>query len=302
MIIVKLTGGLGNQMFQYAAAKKIALLHKTILKSDILEYQSGNLRRYELGCFELDLQVAVSEEIELFIGKDPKINFKKIKYKITRFFKEYKYIKQPQFYYQYHSGILASSPNTYLEGYWQSEKYFESIDQKIRHDFTFKSPLSGKNKILAEQIVNENSVSIHIRRGDYINNDTTNEFHGLCSIEYYKNSIRYMQENTDQPGFYIFSDDSDWVKENLRIENSPVVFVADNKNENSFEDMRLMSLCKHNIIANSSFSWWAAWLNANPAKMVLAPEKWFNPESRWYVQYKINTSDILPEKWIRISE
>jgi len=300
MIIVRLSGGLGNQMFQFAAAKKTALFHKVELKSDLAEYQINNLRKYELGCFELSLPEASVKEIKKIIPSGKSVSWKSITNKLFFRSGSYKYIKQPHFLFQYYPEIETASSSTYLDGYWQSEKYFKDIDSQIRKDFTFKESLTGKNEILSKKILSENAVAIHVRRGDYAINDTTKEFHGQCSVQYYQKSIDYILQKVEKPIFYVFSDEPEWAENNLKTITGSVKIVDYNKHNKSFDDMQLMSLCKHNIIANSSFSWWAAWLNTNPDKIIIAPKNWFNPESKWFKQYKINTADILPDNWIRI--
>lgn len=288
-------------MFQYAAAKKIAHLQSTILESDLSDYEDNDLRKYSLGCFKLDFKQASINEVNRAINNTSS-ELKNFTNRIRNLIHPYKYIKQPGFYFQYYSEIEKAGSYVYLDGYWQSEKYFKSVEELIRKDFAFKDILSLENKILSDKIINENSVSIHVRRGDYIANEITNDFHGSCSIAYYKNCINYIQSNVTDPCFFIFSDDPKWVTEHLKIENAQMIFVTHNSGDNHYLDMRLMSICKHNIIANSSFSWWGAWLNENPCKIVIAPDKWFNPESRWFLEHKIITSDILPDNWIKLSE
>jgi hypothetical protein len=178
--------------------------------------------------------------------------------------------------------------DVYLNGYWQSEYYFEPIKGILRKEFTLKEVLIGQNAELAERIKNSNSVSLHIRRGDYVDNKEVSEFHGTCSPEYYKKAIEFLKAKGDLEVF-VFSDDIQWAKENLRADK--INFVA--QNNPGYIDMNLMALCKHNIIANSSFSWWAAWLNQSPSKIVIAPQKWFADPGR-------QTPDIYPKNWIKI--
>ena len=181
---------------------------------------------------------------------------------------------------------------SYVRGFWQSELYFKSIEELIRKDFTFASEPTGSNKELAKAIATQQAVSLHIRRGDYVNIQSTNEYHGTCSIEYYQKAIEYILSNLSDPVFYIFSDDLPWVKANLDV-SAPHIFAEGNDATTNFEDLRLMSLCKHHIIANSSFSWWGAWLNPSKTKIVIAPKRWMNdPE--------FDSKDLIPKNWIRI--
>jgi len=193
---------------------------------------------------------------------------------------------------QYDVEILNAPKNSLFIGYWQTEKYFLPIQDTIRKDFTFKMPLEGLNKTLAESISSCNSVSMHIRRGDYVHNSETSKFHGVCSPEYYYEALEFIKKKSANIQLYIFSDDMEWVKVNMKFD-VPVTYVGNNIDNQSYVDMQLMSLCKHNIIANSSFSWWGAWLNNNPEKIVIAPSKWFNDSS-------INATDIIPEGWQKI--
>ena len=180
-----------------------------------------------------------------------------------------------------------------MSGYWQSPKYFNSIETLIRKEFTFQKPLDSKNLEILNLIKNTISVSIHIRRTDFqiIN---SNDIHGFCSLEYYDEAINYIHTNVLMSKFFIFSDDINWAKENLKVPMNSY-FVSGNTGEKSYIDMQLMSNCNHNIIANSSFSWWGAWLNSNPKKIVIAPKKWFSDE-----KMNAQTDDLIPAEWIRM--
>ena len=136
------------------------------------------------------------------------------------------------------------------------------------------------------------SVCIHIRRGDYVEDIITNQFHGVCNLDYYYRSIEYIASKIKNPYFFVFSDDPLWVKQNL-ILKYPCDYIDQNFGKKDYEDMRVISKCKHNIIANSSFSWWGAWLNINPNKIVIAPKNWFKSKA-------INTKDLIPESWFKI--
>lgn len=174
-----------------------------------------------------------------------------------------------------------------MYGYYQSEKYFKEITNIIRKDFTFPKPVDIINQKLINQIDNTESVSIHIRRGDYLNIPNTQN---ICSISYYKKAINLILKNISNPQFYIFSNDINWCKQHLQIDKA--IFISNNTGKNSFIDMQLMSCCKHNIIANSTFSWWGAWLNNNPNKIIISPNKWMNDTN--------GTGDIIPNDWIKI--
>jgi hypothetical protein len=280
MIITHLYGGLGNQMFQYAVARRIAYHGGEELKLDITIFAEYPLRVYELKYFQIEENFATQEEIAKL--KYNFFNRLKPLYKRT-------YIKEKHF--QYTPQISKLRRNVYLEGYWQTERYFKDIEDIIRKDFTVKTPLAGSNLEIAKKISEVDAVSVHIRRGDYVANPTTNEIHGVCGLSYYYDCIAKLASKINNPHFFVFSDDQEWVQENLKI-SFPVTFITQNGAEKAYEDLRLMSLCKHHIIANSSFSWWGAWLAPGKDKIVYAPSRWFNLD--------IDTSDLLPAGWIKV--
>lgn len=288
MIIVKVIGGLGNQMFQYAFYRSLKSKYSDV-KLDISAFETYDLHNgYELNkVFNVKEDIASENEInnllELPSSRGPLYKLRKKIFK-----KEKKYFMQKDFGYKLD---FLKTDNIYLDGYWQSEKYFSDSEDKILSEFTFKKKLINKNKDIAELINSCNSVSIHIRRGDYITNPEALKVHGgICDLEYYKNSIDIINKKVKNPRFFIFSDDMNWVKNNLYLENAS--YIDWNKNGDSYIDMQLMSLCKYNVIANSTFSWWGAWLNLNENKIVIAPKKWFNTNA--------NTTDLIPESWIKI--
>ena len=195
--------------------------------------------------------------------------------------------------YSYNASIENTGKDCFLSGYWQSSRYFMAIEFLIREEFKFQKVSDKKNVNKVAQIKNENSVSLHIRRKDFVNNKY-HDIHGTCSIEYYLKAVKYIADMIKSPHFFIFSDDIEWAGTNLNLA-FPYEFVSGNTGELSYIDMQLMSLCKHNIIANSSFSWWGAWLNRNPDKIVIAPEQWFVDESM-----NAKTTDLIPETWLRL--
>lgn len=292
MIVVKLIGGLGNQMFQYATARKLSQKKYAKLKFDTngLSLESTP-REYSLGVFNIQESFASLEEIEsLKNWQDDYISLilKKIGF-FPKIFTKKTFIVEKSF--RFDPEILDLKDNVYLQGYWQTEKYFEDVENVIRREFTLKEEYSIENKEITKEIKNSNAVSVHVRRGDYAKDQKTNKFHGLCPIDYYNDAIKKIAKKIEKPIFYVFSDDIDWVKKNLKF-NYPVRYVS-NGILKDYEELMLMSYCKHNIIANSSFSWWGAWLNSNPEKIVIAPKKWFNDPN-------VDTSDLIPENWIRI--
>ncbi len=286
-------GGLGNQMFQYAIGRRIALLRNTNVKVDVSFLNSDKFshtnRKFALDVFSTDIPITTESELYKF-NYIQKSNFKKSIQKKLPFIFPYYTIAEPG--HEYNEGILNSPKNSLLIGYWQTEKYFLPIQDVMRKDFEFKKQLEGGNKTLADKITSCNSVSVHVRRGDYVNNPETSVFHGICSPEYYYTGLKLIKSKIDNVHLFIFSDDMDWVKTNMKFD-VPATYVDSNPGDDSYMDMQLMSLCKHNIIANSSFSWWGAWLNSNLDKMVVAPAKWFNDTS-------VNVNDVIPEGWNKL--
>jgi hypothetical protein len=283
MIIVNVKGGLGNQMFQYALYRALGSKHKEV-KLDIHSYKNYGLHNgYELPeIFNIKDIYCTNKEMKKLADYNNNI-FSRIRKKLIG--RKKSDVQQEGFSYM---SSVFHKDNIYLDGYWQSEKFFIKSSQQIRYDFTFKKELDEKNKSFLLKIQNKNSVSIHIRRGDYI---TDKLLGNVCKIDYYKKAIEKMNKEVSNPLFVIFSDDIEWCKNNFNFINAE--FVNWNKGMDSYKDMQLMSSCKHNVIANSSFSWWGAWLNNNKEKIVIAPSKWFNDEN-------IDTKDVIPENWIKI--
>jgi hypothetical protein len=291
MIITNIFGGLGNQMFQYAVGRAIALRAQQNLKLDISGFKTYALRKYELDDFNIKAEIASIHEIKLLKeGKWHWINKLTQKMLNREIFINKKCFKEK--HYHFDPDISKIKGDIYLFGYWQSERYFIDFQDIIHNDFKLKKTLSTSSARYKDLIHSTCSVSLHIRRGDYVNNPITKNYHGECSLDYYRASVAVIKNHYPESKFYIFSDDLTWAKGNLYFIEQPV-FVELSQGTPDHEEMYLMSRCKHNIIANSSFSWWGAWLNQNPNKIVIAPNRWFNDPS-------INTSDLIPMSWLRI--
>jgi hypothetical protein len=291
MIIVRIMGGLGNQMFQYAAGRRLAAFHNALLRLDISDFVDYNLHSYGLSAFNIKESIATPEEIQLL--KEPessslKKKFKKLLRRPSKL--GITHIREKQ--YHFDPEILTMHDSVYLDGYWQSEKYFWDIADIIRNEFTVTLPQAGKNMELAQQITSCESVSLHIRRGDYVTDEKTNTIHGTCDLDYYARGVECLAQKVHHPCFFIFSDDPEWAEENLRITH-PATFVSHNGPKKNYEDLRLMSQCRHHVIANSSFSWWGAWLNQYPEKLIVYPNRWFKEK-------KFNTKDLIPSTWQRL--
>ena len=278
MLIVHLRGGLGNQMFQYALY--------------LAAVESGKNASLDLSHFNKDNQSTQYELGNTFsIHAAPLPLWEKVlvkaSWKFLHLLHQIPYKENDRSFGIFNKKVTALQ-FAYLKGYWQSEKYFEGISKTIRQHFTFPPFSDNKNKALFEQIVQRNSVSIHIRRGDYLKNN----LNWSLDIDYYNRAIQLIKEKVTAPIFFIFSDDTQWAEENIKDPNCH--FINWNKGDDSFRDMQLMSNCKHNIIANSSFSWWGAWLNNNEDKIVIAPDKWLSTME--------GTRDIIPDSWIQLQE
>lgn len=291
MIIIRLDGGLGNQLFQYAIARKLSLTAGTSLAFDTSSFQINKLRKYNLGNFNVEERFATPVELALF-GRRTEDSFKSKFYTLVGKLLGYCILNDKEFNYQ-ENIVATTKKNVFLKGYFQSSKYFEDISQILLKDLTISNKLFGRNLEVANQIKSVTSVSVHIRRGDYITNSKTLEYHGVCNIEYYLKAIEQLSSALGRIVLFVFSDDISWVKNNLKT-NFETFYVDHNGDEKNYEDLRLMSFCKHNIIANSSFSWWGAWLNTNPDKIVVAPKQWFADPGK-----NSHTNDLIPSNWIR---
>ena len=255
MIIPKLIGGLGNQMFEIAAAKAHALKNNTELKvcesGHVLPYQGFKFKKYKESIFRnIDTIDSIPSDIKKYT--------------------------EPGFHYS----KIPDGKHMFIHGYFQSEKYFKEYEKDIRHMFSMPKQIEEYIYRKYPKISN-NSVSLHIRRGDYVG---LQAYHGLQTIEYYKKAINLIGGDLD---VYVFSDDIDWCEENL-------LFAKRFVEEEDYISIYMMSLCQHNIIANSSFSWWGAWLNDNKNKKVVAPKRWFGKNG------PKDTQDIIPGEWFKV--
>jgi Glycosyl transferase family 11 len=292
MIIVKLMGGLGNQMFQYAFGRYLAEKHRAELKLDtrfLLDRtpRKGHriFRNYDLDIFRVQENFATEQEVFHLSQRSKNPFLDKVLNKILGLKRSY--LLEPHFHF---SETAYNAPdNIYLAGYWQAEKYFAPVQTIIREDFTYKNEMSIPAKDLLAQIKSTNSVCVNVRRGDFV----TNPFHGAFGVNYFQQADKIIRQKIADPAYFIFSDDIEWCKENLQF-LAPSVFVTHRFAGEKFQDyLRLMSACNHFIIPNSSFAWWAVWLNEHRDKIVIAPEKWFNDP-------RYDTKDLAPSGWIRI--
>lgn len=292
MIIVRLMGGLGNQMFQYATARRLAHYRKTGLRLDTTFY--GNMheadtpRHYDLDCYKISGRPATKAELERMLPQDFKAM---LAYRIKRWIGLDNRLRPlGEHSKSFHEVVLRARKNTYLVGWWQNEKYFTDIRDILLSEFTPKKLSAYARKMLAG-IKKGNSVSIHVRRSDYISNKYANKEHGVMPLSYYEAAASYIQKRVPSAQFFIFSDDIAWCRKNFKFDDA--VFV-EARGQQACEDIYLMRHCQHNIVANSSFSWWGGWLNDSPDKIVIAPRTWFQNEQ------SNQETEIVPKSWTRL--
>lgn len=293
MIIAEVVGGLANQMIIYAAARALAEHKNTELKLDLGTLQKDKLRKYQLHHLNISAGLASLDDIAK-IRRSSKIKLiektkKKIRKKLN--------LNVPYIYHEpscsYDEHFWSLPDDVYIGGNFISTKYFDSIKSILIKEFAVKSALSRATEEMCETMKNCESVSIHVRRGDFASNPHTNEFHGLIDVDYYSRAMRHIESRITNPSYFLFSDDVGWARENV-VSVQPITFVDHVGQEDAYEDMYLMKNCKHNILANSGFGYWGAWLNENKHKIVVAPKKWF-------ANNEINSLfDLIPIEWIRL--
>ena len=276
--IVEISGGLGNQMFQYAFGYSISKHYNCKVVLDLYMYDNNLTRGYELNKFNIINNDSITYKYEkgfinrALINKIRKVKSIGLLTKRNKEHKEYTYDESVYF---------MKDKKVHFSGYWQSEKYFRKYKNEIYEMFTLKDPISQSCEEILNNINKENSVAIHIRRGDYI------EIGCNLDVEYFQDAIKYIENNIENPVFYVFSDDIEWVKDKFDNTNK-YKFISNSKNLTMIEEFYLMSSCKNQIISNSSFSWWAAWLNKNDDKLVIVPK------------FSVWSGDFYPDEWIKI--
>jgi hypothetical protein len=296
MILVSVRGGLGNQMFQYACGRAIAQKLNASLKLD-LDFYFKNTdnkdlteRGFELNRFNIQTEPAPENEIKRFVPVNLHPNkYHYIFYKIKRLItKKHLFLEKTPLVFD--PFINQVSEETYLSGYWQSELYFKDVSLLIRQELSLKVELSPKAKQILSQIEGCNAVSLHIRRGDFLNQKNI-KIHGILSADYYMQAVDIIFSKLTDPYFFIFTDDIAWVNNNFHLQAAHII-VNRETSDKGYEDLWLMSKCKHHIVANSSFSWWGAWLDSNEKKIVIAPKSWI-------VNMPAN-ANIIPKDWISL--
>jgi len=300
MVIMKIHSGLGNQMFQYATGRAVAERMGVELKLDISSFQEDHGRRYELDRFAIGARVASREDIRSLTGLLGPRNGKTAE-TIRRLCRHMgflspvvtgSYVRERGFHFD--PAVLALEDPVYLTGKWQSERYFRDIASILREELQLKSQLPQDRDMAQQMESNESSVSVHVRRGDYVAPSEGRRVHMVLPIEYYKKAIAYVYGRVEQPQFFLFSDDLPWVKENLHLDNATIVQARGS--DRGPRELVLMSRCRHHIIANSTFSWWGAWLTRDTRGVICAPDTWFTP----YGLQTRRTDDLYPLTWVRL--
>jgi hypothetical protein len=279
IVIVRLAGGLGNQLFQYAAGRALARARGARLLLDVSGYDNERLgRQYRLDRFRVRARAIRSGGL---LGR--------VRRRVQRCLPQrWRRLVFTEEKLSFDSRLLEIDRSVELRGYWQSERYLAGIAPMLRQELTFRDPPAGANAALAKEIAGVEAVCVHVRRGDYV----TNSSHVVLPAAYYRSAVEHIKETVPAPHYYVFSDAIPWCREHLPLPG-PATFVDHNGPEADYEDLRLMSLCKHHVIANSSFSWWGAWLAEWPEQVVVAPGQWFANPSR-------TTHHLIPDRWERL--
>ncbi len=281
-------------MFQYALGRTIALRHGTTLRFDLQGVKADVVRAYGLPVWRIAGEPA---------GRTDLLRMRVLDQVSRTLRPSAPYYGRPKVMereFPFDGNVLKAKRDCWLFGYWQSEKYFEAVADQIRTDFTPASEISGNSRVLEREVLaaGSRSVFLHIRRGDYVHYAPNLRLHGSCSIEYYLRAAALIAQQVHDPHFFAFSDEPEWVRNNLRLPYRTTI-VSHNKPGDAFrvgsehEDLWLMSRCRHAVLANSSFSWWGAWLNSERERIVVAPRRWLGT-------LKHDTRDLIPERWIRM--
>lgn len=276
MIVTKLISGLGNQLFQYAVGRHLSLMHDTELKIDASFFDEQNFRSYKLNHYNIKGNLITQKELSAFLARYrysalvDKI-YRRLEPRIPK--RYHRYFREKE-WWVYEPELFHTGHSVCIDGYWQHYKYFENIHPRIFEELTLVSPYPIEAQSILYTIESDlNSVALHIRRGDYVTDVNAQKMMGVLPLDYYNQAIGYIKTKVKKPTFYIFSDDLQWAAENLRLD-APMILVDVAEGKLDYIELDLISKCRHAIIANSSFSWWGAFLNRNPDKVVVAPAQW----------------------------
>ena len=269
-LIVELRSGVGNQLFQYATGRAVSLRLGVPLVLDTGYVDDRGLRPFSLNHFNIAAELLPDTSRRYLFGYPI---FSRLR--IIRAALQGKYLAFEKVGFE--PRIFTSRPGTLFLGYWQCEDYFRSVEPQLRQDLNFRAPPPQESELWLKRIANTLSVSVHVRRGDYVPAPGQGSVFANCSPDYYWRAAMLIAERTESElEFFLFSDDPKWALENIKLPGKTHV-IDHNGTLTAHEDMRMMAACKHNIIANSTFSWWGGWLNPNPSKIVVAPKTWYLP-------------------------
>jgi len=304
VIVAKVQGGMGNQMFQYALGRRLANEQGTEVGLDLTllldrrPHKDFVFRNYDLDLFNVRARILANEEVwdHIRVPQSRLLNRKTVipylnRWRRLRNRDAYLLVKERAFTFD--PSILALRGNIYLDGYWQSPKYFAPIADELKADFALKEPLPVRVRELADRISAVNALCINARRGDFVSLKGTAELHGACGMDYFQRALETIVPIIGPPEIFVTSDDIAWCRENMRFGYPTTVLDHDWAGPRFSHYLELMARCRHFIIPNSTFAWWAAWLATYPDKVVVAPFAWFRDQS-------LDTSDLFPATWIRV--
>ena len=294
MIVVKIQGGLGNQMFQYAMGRSVALGRSATLLLDRSSYAKHRSRAYQLNVFAVEQRFATPEDLAKLRGPGYRSVRRRLFFLRHMAFRPY--YRQPVFHerrhYEFDPHVFDATGDVYFVGGWQHWRYFSATEDLIRRELTLQVELTPAGRRFAELIEGQCSVAVHVRRGDYVSVAKYRDRYASCGLEYYRRAAAMMREQVGGPHFFVFSDDPEWAREHLDFLD-PMTVVSGGDALPDYEDLWLMGQCRHFIIANSSFSWWGAWLGSDPNKVVIAPNEWLRGDG-------LTGADMCPPAWQRI--
>jgi Glycosyl transferase family 11 len=290
-ILVRIEAGLGNQLFQYAAGKSLAQRVGAELLLDVSSYETDRLRSYQLANLNISARLAGRFRCR-WENQMRRKTFAPVRWPLRLAGSRLVFRHVPDLQQGFDGRLAKMDGNIFLTGYWQSERYFADIREVLLKEFTFKDEPDAVNRQMLARIAAAKAVCVHVRRGDFVTTDIGRRRHGVCGMDYYQTAFRWLQGRFSGLEFFIFSDDPQWVAAHFPHDESTTI-VAHNAGRNDAEDLRLMMHCRHFIVANSTFSWWAAWLGRAAEKIIIAPQ-------RWYVSDELSEQDLVPESWIRL--
>ena len=285
-VVVGLSGGLGNQMFQYAAGRSLALRLGVPLTLDLSWFAGKSERQFALSAFQIEANLCCQSEWLPAHGL-------KLISRLSRRWRssifDVPVWREPHFHYSKEFTLLSEP--VFLEGHWQSERYFQKISTYLTREFRLRMPLPHASEILLDEIKASDAICVHVRRGDYLSNPAAAKVHGTCSADYYRTGVVELCQGLTKPHCYVFSDEPAWVRNNITFD-CPMTVIDINGPQEAYLDFTLMAACSHFLIANSSLSWWGAWMGSNNTKKVIAPARWFLTPDK-------DTRELLPESWLR---